>query len=66
LLEFGRSEEGVLQVSLASWCHWDERGSVPNKLGAESHTDEFRAACEEVWQQNRLVVERGVVAKIAA
>jgi hypothetical protein len=45
---------------IASWCHWDEVGSVPNRLGAESHTEEFRAACEEVWQQNRLVVERGV------
>jgi hypothetical protein len=44
---------------------WDEMGSVPNRLSAESHTEEFRAACEEVWQQNRLVVERGVVAKIA-
>ena len=56
----------MLPVSLASWCHWDEMGSVPNRLGAESHTDEFRAACEEVWQQNRLVVERGVVAELAA
>ena len=56
----------MLLVSLASWCHWHEMGSMPNRLSAESHTEEFRAACEEVWQQNLLVVERGVVAKIAA
>ena len=65
LLEFGRSEEGVLLISLASWCYWGEMGSVPNRLGAESHTEEFRAACEEVWYQNWLLVERGVIAKIA-
>jgi hypothetical protein len=56
----------VLPVSLASWCHWDEMGCVSNRLGAESHTEEFRAACKEVWQQNRLVVERGVDRGVAA
>ena len=40
---------------------------MPNRLGAESQAEEFRAACEEVWQEPaNLVVERGVVAKIAA
>ena len=44
-----RSTPYPMTSFIASWCHWDEMGSVPNRLGAESHTKEFRAACEEVW-----------------